>query len=130
MCVCDDTGGATRLLDGFRVAQALYAEDAAAFACLRRTPVTYRCIDQGYHLEATHPVFVFDPARTDTLVQVRYNDYDRTPCQNDFLASSEYSDFYHAWLTMSKLTRDERFIWKLRLAPGDMLIVDNRRVCA
>ena len=50
-------GGASTYVDGFAVAERLRAQDPDAFAFFCSTPLRYFCYDDGYHLEASGPVF-------------------------------------------------------------------------
>jgi gamma-butyrobetaine dioxygenase len=65
------SGGESGLLDGFRAAAQLRAEDPAAFECLTRAPVTFAYADATADLRATRPMIEVNPAGL--IRGVRYN---------------------------------------------------------
>ena len=44
------------------------------------------------------------------------------------MTGPDLADWYDAYLRLARLLEDERFQLRLRLEPGELFIVDNRRV--
>src|SRR5262249_19055945 len=59
----------------------------------------------------------------DTLEQIRFNTRSCVPP-----AGSDSDDWYRAYRELGRMLRDPAFERRLRLAPGDALVVDNLRV--
>ena len=117
------TGGESFLVDGFRVADELRRCDPASFAVLTTTAVTFRYGDATAELEARSPLIELDHAGQ--VRAVRFNSRSMVPpaMEPDALAA-----WYDAFLRFAGLLADERFQVRFRLDPGELFIVDNRRV--
>jgi gamma-butyrobetaine dioxygenase len=117
------TGGESTFVDGLRVADELRREDATAFDLLASVPVrfSYRSADAA--LEAEAPVLERD-ARGE-VAAVRYNTRSaRPPC----LEPDRAAAWYAAYRRFAALCQDERLVVGLTLAPGELVLFDNRRV--
>jgi gamma-butyrobetaine dioxygenase len=117
------TGGESTLVDGFCVTAALRAEHPADFALLAGHCVTFAYRDEGAELSATAPLIELDPHGT--VRAVRFN---ARSMRSPSMPAPELAAWYDAYLRFARLLEDPRFQLRLRLAPGDLFIVDNRRV--
>jgi gamma-butyrobetaine dioxygenase len=114
----DAAGGDTGLVDGFAVAATLRAADPASFGVLTGTPVPFGYIDKETQLTARQPVISLSPRGR--IAGIRYNERSmRPPAEEAFFPA------LRAWAEL--LARPE-FALRLRLSPGDCLIMDNTRV--
>jgi gamma-butyrobetaine dioxygenase len=116
-------GGDTGLVDGFAAAAALQAMDRSAFDVLTRTPVLFAYKDTAAALRTSQPLIQLSPRGR--VLGIRFNNRSMRPVQ---LPCAEVTAFYAAYRRWAELlARPERRL-RLRLAPGDCLIVDNTRV--
>lgn len=126
------TGGESLLVDGFKAAKTLRAENPKAYSTLSRVRVPThsagdmdKCIRPSVGNHA-FPIINHDPA-TGLLYQIRYNNDDRST-MTSWHDESEVEDFYdalRAWEDV--LTRPSEELW-FPLQPGTALIFDNWRV--
>ena len=113
-------GGDTTVVDGFRVAAEL---PAPQFELLTRWPLRFRYADAETELEAEAPVLELD-ARGE-LAAVRFNTRSASPFE---LPESVVGPYYDAYRSFGRMLADPAFTLVFRLEPGDLFIVDNRRV--
>jgi gamma-butyrobetaine dioxygenase len=118
------TGGESVAVDGFAAAERLRREAPEAFALLSRTPVTFRYVEPGaVDLEHRAPLIELDldgEPRT-----IRYNNRSMAPLDLD---PEAIPPFYAAYRRFGRLLHDPALALRFRLGPGDLFIVDNRRV--
>jgi gamma-butyrobetaine dioxygenase len=114
-------GGDTGLVDGFAVAAALRAADAEAFRVLAGTPVPFGYVDKETELTACQPLISLSPRGR--ITGIRYNERSMLPPR---LPAAE--GWYAALLAWAGLLAGPEFALRLRLSPGDCLIMDNTRV--
>ena len=113
-------GGDSMLADGVAVATRLRAIDPKAFDVLATTPVPFRFHDDVDDIRHTAPIIDVDP--DGEPVAIRFNNWIRDV--DPFADES----FYDAYLSMWRLLRDPEHVVTLRLAAGDTLCFDNRRI--
>ena len=117
------SGGENKLVDGWRVAEEVRALQPAGFDLLVRRGVTFAYRDATAELCHHASLIELD---TDGMVRsVRFNP---RSMQQPSMPADELSVWYDAYLLFAKLLADPRFQIRLRLDPGDLFIVDNRRV--
>ena len=125
------TGGESGLLDGFRAAAQLRAEDPAAFECLTRTTVTFAYADATADLRATKPMIEVNP---DGLIRgVRYNSRSMQPMRPrpgaaPAEAAEEMREFYTAYRAFAAIMLRPYLTIRIGLAAGDCMVFDNTRV--
>jgi trimethyllysine dioxygenase len=119
----DGEGGESTMVDGFRVAAELRANQPDAYDVLSRVDVPGQYIGDGAHLMASRPVFRHD--HSGELVQVSFNNADRAPF---LLAADEMEQFYAALRAFEALANDHRLQWRRVNPPGDAMLFDNWRV--
>ncbi|MGH6718222.1 MAG: TauD/TfdA family dioxygenase [Alphaproteobacteria bacterium] len=117
-----DDGGDNTLADGFHAADRLRHTDPAAFATLARVPVAFRFADATTDLRSRRTILDLDAEGTVRAVHVN----DRAFIGPD-AAPPEAQAFYGAYRTFIALVRDPAAEVRIKLRPGDVLIMDNRR---
>jgi trimethyllysine dioxygenase len=124
LCVdYDATGGASIMVDGFRIAAELKRTAPEIHADLSRIDVTGIYKGDGVVLQAQRPIFRTD--RDGNLVQVSFNNYDRDTVT---LPKDDMRALYAGIRAFDRLANDPRFQWRYTLQPGEMLVFDNWRV--
>lgn len=131
-CLANATaGGESGLLDGFRAAAQLRAEDPAAFDCLTRTPATFCYADATTELRASRPMIEVNP---DSLIRgVRYNSRSMQPMRprpgaTPARAAQEMHEFYLAFRAFAAILLRPYLTLRFNLAPGDCVVFDNTRI--
>lgn len=121
--VNDAAGGDSLLVDGFRLAEALAEEDPEAYRILTTEPLEFRFHDPAVDYRTWGPVIRLDHAGD--LDEVRFNTFLRAPFD---VAPGRMGDVYKAVRSYFAMTRDPRFVVRLRLRAGDLMAFENRRV--
>lgn len=116
-------GGDSGLVDGFKAAALLRAEDPEAFAVLTRTPVPFRFSDAQTVLAADRPLIDVDGRGR--IREVRFNN---RSIGTLLLPADELEAFYRAYRTFAEITLRPELQLEFRLLPGDCLIFDNVRL--
>lgn len=123
-CLANEAeGGGSVFCDGVAVANDLRSRDPAAFELLATTPVPFRFQDEDTDLRARKPVIVLGADGTVSEI-----------CLNAHIADiidlppESVPGFYRAYRQLLMLTRDPAYAVTLRLAAGQMVVFDNRRV--
>jgi len=116
----DATGGDSTLADGVAVIKKLRMIDPKSFEILATTQVPFRFHDDVDDIRYTTPIIELDAA--DQPVAIRFNNWirDVDPMADD--------QFYDAYVAMWKMLRDPANVLTFRLAAGDTLCFDNRRI--
>ena len=120
--VAEAPGGDTILVDGFAAAERLRREDPAAFACLARLPLAFHFADRQADLRATTPVI--ETGFEDRVVGIHFNG--RSMATLD-LPEAEIVPWYRAYRAFARLLRRPEGEVRLRLAPGDLVMMMNQR---
>ena len=119
----DEGGGDSLFVDGFAVAAELRSKDSPAFDTLARVMAPFAFRDDGVDLQADRHLIELTP---DGRVRaVHYNSRSIRPVS---LPSEELEAFYHGYRALSRLLRDRRFEFRVKLASGDLVAFVNRRV--
>jgi trimethyllysine dioxygenase len=125
MFVCAERtgdGGESVLVDGFAAAEHLRHSEPDAFEILSSVQVPGHYIEDGVHIAAKRPTIRLDEGGE--LLQVTFNNYDRSPF---VLPAREMRDWYDAYRALHERVSDRESWWMHRLEPGDGLIFDNWR---
>ncbi|KAF2644902.1 Trimethyllysine dioxygenase [Massarina eburnea CBS 473.64] len=120
-------GGASLLVDGFKVARDLCEEDPEAYEILATTNVhSHASGNDGISIQPYRgfPVFQHDVA-TGNLMQIRWNSSDRAAIELPIGEVGKWYDAARKWDAMLK--KEENEYWA-QLKPGTVLIFDNWRV--
>lgn len=116
-------GGENMLVDGWRVANVVRELKSAGFDLLVRRAVTFRYRDGTTDLSAHESLIELEG--DGTVCAVRFNP---RSMQDPLMPPAELATWYEAYLLFARLVADARFQIRFRLDPGDLFIVDNRRV--
>jgi gamma-butyrobetaine dioxygenase len=121
-------GGDSGLVDGFRAAGLLRAEDPAAFATLSSTPVTFRYADKTADLQATMPMIGLDSRGR--IREVRFNNRSLQPLRGlgGPPGPGSADAFYRAYRAFAEVLARPELMLTFRLEPGDCVVFDNTRV--
>lgn len=124
-------GGETGLLDGFRAAAQLRAEDPPAFDCLSRTLVTFGYADATTQLRASRPMIGLNQAGM--IREIRYNSRSMEPMRPSSralpgAAADELREFYVAYRAFAAILLRPSGTLRFALAPGDCVVFDNTRI--
>jgi gamma-butyrobetaine dioxygenase len=121
-CLANDaTGGDSTLADGFAVADDLRAHDPRTYEILSTWPVPFRFHDDCDDIRHAAPILEH---RDGLLHTVRFNNWIRDV---DPAAATDPA-FYDAYLRWWRLARTSAHVRRFRLAAGDVLCFDNRRM--
>ncbi|KAH7077864.1 hypothetical protein BKA63DRAFT_273306 [Paraphoma chrysanthemicola] len=123
----DGEGGASLLVDGFKVAQELHETDKDAYRILSTVNVhSHASGNDGISIQPYRgfPVLEHDPATGD-LLRVRWNSSDRASIE---LPIDEVEKWYNAARKFDALLKKKENEYWEQLVPGRVLIFDNWRV--
>lgn len=118
----DAPGGDTILVDGFKAAEDLRAEDPTAFSLLAWLPLGFRFTDAEADLSARVPVISTD--FEGTVTAVHFNNRSVAPVD---LPEELIEPWYGAYRKFAALLRRPELELTLRLAPGDLMVMNNIR---
>ena len=116
-------GGENVFIDGFAAAARLRRDNAAAFATLATTPLTFRYDDATTALRASGTTIECN--RQGEVRSIRWNDRSVEPPQ---VAADRVDDLYAALRAFAEVLKDPALHLHLVLAPGDCIVFDNTRV--
>ena len=120
----DPGGGESVFVDGFAHAEALRRAAPEAYATLMREPVRFSFADaSGARWSAFVPVLQPDSAGALRAVRLNHRSLDLTAGDVDRLEA-----WYEAYLNFYTRLHAPEAAYERRLAPGEMVIFDNRRV--
>ena len=125
-------GGDNVLVDAWRVAAEVRTLDPAGFALLASVPVSFDYADDTAEVRTTAPLIDVDASGA--VRGVRFNNRSvrpPTPAATPgagAIDTDTVAAWYDAFVLFSQLVDDARFQVRLHLEPGDLFIVDNRRV--
>jgi alpha-ketoglutarate-dependent taurine dioxygenase len=117
------SGGASTLVDGYRLAADLRRDRPDMFAALASTILRFRYADPSSELECHGPVI--DCLPDGEVRAIRFSNHSVTPF---LLAFDEMESFYVAYRTFGAMRESETYQLRLELGAGDLYMVDNRRV--
>lgn len=115
-------GGDTILVDGFRAAELLREQDPTAFSLLSWLPVDFRFADAAADLRARVPVISTDSEGR--IAAVHFNNRSMAALDAPEDAIEPWYAAYRKFAAL--LTRPEAEL-RLRLAPGDLMVMNNVR---
>jgi trimethyllysine dioxygenase len=123
----DGSGGASLLVDGFKVAAELRETEPEAYKLLSTVNVhAHASGNQGISIVPYRgfPVFEHDPA-TGALLRVRWNSSDRASVE---MPVDEVGAWYEAARRFDALLKSKRNEYWEQLTPGRVVVFDNWRV--
>ncbi|WP_136444083.1 TauD/TfdA family dioxygenase [Pacificoceanicola onchidii] len=123
-CLANEAeGGASLFCDGYAVAEDLKIEDPDAFDALCEISIPFRFHDEETDIRARKRVITCD--ENGAVIEICFNAH-----LADFLdiAPELMPRYYRAYQLFMAKTRDPKYILHLKLAAGEMVVFDNRRV--
>jgi gamma-butyrobetaine dioxygenase len=117
------SGGDNVLVDGFRAAAEVRRARPAGFELLASRPVDFTYADDDTELRAAAPLIELDSLGE--VRAVRCNSRSMAPPR---MSAAELVDWYDAFSLWCRLLDEPRLQVRIHLEPGDLFIVDNRRV--
>lgn len=121
--VVSPDGGDSLFADGWALAERLRREDPDAFAQLATTAVPFHYRSKDAELQARRPLIQL--ACAGQVEAVHYNSRSIAPLD---LELEETPRFYAAYRRFAERLRDPRVCMRHRLAAGDTVVFDNRRI--
>ena len=117
------SGGYSTLVDGFKVANHLKANNKSFFDILTKIKVKFKFIDKNVVLENDGQLIELDEDKN--LKQVRFSTrLDYVP----ILKKDKLDLYYKARKKISELYNSKEFKIEFKLIPGDLLMMDNHRL--
>lgn len=118
-------GGDSHVVDGFRAAEKLRAEDPAGFELLAGYPARFEYRgSKGVRLTARRPMIELSP--NGQLMAIRFNNRSTAPLTD--VPFEKMADYYAAYRRFATYIDDPAMAVTFKLAPGESFIVDNTRV--
>src|SRR5579863_1204496 len=123
-CLVNETrGGLSTLVDGFAVAQALRAQDRAAFTVLSSTPVRFKYLDASTELTASAPPIELDV--TGALKAIHFSPrLDFVP----LFSAAQLEAYFRARRLFDHRLRAPDFEIRFLLKSGNLVMFDNCRL--
>jgi gamma-butyrobetaine dioxygenase len=122
--VVDEAGGESLFADGFAHAEALRRDAPSAFDLLARTPVRFAYAEaSGSRWSHAAPVLSLDELGAVRAVRLNHRSLDLDPGEPAAIEA-----WYEAYLAFRRRVCSPGAIFERRLAPGDMVVFDNRRI--
>lgn len=118
----DAPGGDTILVDGFKAAEDLRAQDPTAFSLLSWLPLDFGFVDADADLSARVPVISTDNDGRITAVHFNNRSMGALDAPEDMV-----EPWYAAYRRFATLLRRPEAELTLRLAPGDLMVMNNIR---
>jgi gamma-butyrobetaine hydroxylase len=115
-------GGDTLLVDGFRAADELHRHHPDDFALLARLPLAFRFTDIVADLRAATPMISTN--FEGNVTAVHFNNRSMAPLD---LPEEAILPWYGAYRRFATILREPAGELRLRLEPGDLLIMENNR---
>lgn len=116
-------GGEAILVDGFKIAETLRAENPEAFEVMTRVPVAFRYTEEGADLRNAEPLIDVDS--DGRLTRVKLNNRSAAPAEVD---EAEVETFYHAYQAFARTAERDEFKFIFPMKPGDLWAINNQRV--
>ncbi len=121
--VADPQGGASTLVDGFKIAADLRAQSPEKFTLLSTVPLHFHFRDSTAELENEGPVIELN-----VLGEVSGIRYSNHSVQPFLLPPDQMEAYYAAYLAFAAMRESEQYQLRIKLGSGDLYMVDNRRV--
>jgi gamma-butyrobetaine dioxygenase len=115
-------GGDTLLVDGFRAAEELRRRHPEDFASLSRLPLPFHFADAHADLRAATPII-----STDFEGQVTAVHFNNRSMASLDLPEEDILPWYRAYRRFAAILRESAGELRIRLEPGDLLIMENNR---
>ncbi len=121
-------GGLNVLVDGWRVAEELRQLDPEGFLQLTSRPVTFGYQGDSAALRTTVPLIELDPDGAVRSVRSNHRSLQKLSAAASEAGAEALAAWYRGYTLFARLIADASFHIEVQLQPGDLFIVDNRRV--
>lgn len=121
--VQEATGGNTRLVDGLTAASDLRAEDPEAFEALTLVAVGFQIANRDNDVRTASPIISLGPEGEFRMIRFSNQARRSFVCRPDLV-----EPFYRGYRRLSELLNDPANQVHFRLAPGEIVAMDNHRV--
>ena len=123
-CLANEAqGGGSLFADGFALAEDLRARDPEAFRLLSEVAIPFRFHDRHADIRTHAPVITLD--RVGAVREIRWNAHIAATFD---MPAEVMPAYYRAYRTFMAMTRDPAYQITFKLAAGEMIVFDNRRV--
>jgi gamma-butyrobetaine dioxygenase len=123
-CIANEAvGGGSVYADGYAIAQDLRAEKPEAFRLLSEVDVPFRFHDSAADIRTHAPIIKL--SRAGDPVEIRFNAHIAAVFD---MPADLMPYFYRAYRAFMARTRQSRYLVTLKLAAGEMVVFDNRRI--
>ena len=123
-CLANEaTGGGSLFCDGYAIAEDLRAQDPEAFELLSTVSVPFRFHDATTDIRSRKRVIELD--EDGAVREICFNAHlaDIPDLEPELMVA-----YYRAYRRFMEMTRSDDYVISLRLAAGEMVVFDNRRV--
>ena len=121
--IADPQGGASTLVDGFKIAADLRAHAPEHFKLLSTISLHFHFRDATAELENEGPVIELNVLGE--VSSIRYSNHSVQPF---LLPPDQMEAYYAAYLAFATMRESDEYQLRIKLASGDLYMVDNRRV--
>jgi gamma-butyrobetaine dioxygenase len=123
-CIANEAeGGGSVLVDGFAVAESCRAEAPEDFQMLTRVAVPFRYFDNAFDIRAHRPII--DLHHDGRLKEISHSSHLVDVFDMDCATMTAFYPVFRRWLARLE---EDRFKVELKLAGGEMMVFDNRRI--
>lgn len=123
-CLANEAkGGGSVFADGYALAADLRAADPEAFRLLSEVAIPFRFHDREADIRVHAPVIALD--RAGQVSEIRWNAHIAAVFD---MPAEIMPDYYRAYRAFMAMTRDPAYRLAFKLAAGEMIVFDNRRV--
>lgn len=119
----DASGGASTLVDGFKIADDLRRTAPEQFELLTKHSLHFHFADATAEHEHDGPVIELDTRGR--VKAVRYSNHSARPF---LMPADDMEAYYAAYRAFGRMRESERYQLRIDMKAGDMYLVDNRRV--
>lgn len=119
----DSQGGASTLVDGFKLAADLRHQTPEKFHLLATTPLHFHFRDAATELENEGPVITLNVMGE--VAAIRYSNHSVQPF---LLPPEQMAAYYDAYRTFGLMRESDQYQLRIQMKPGELYMVDNRRV--
>jgi gamma-butyrobetaine hydroxylase len=121
--IADPAGGASTLVDGFKIAADLRVQHPEKFALLAGTMLHFHFRDKTTELENDDAVIQCNAAG-----EVRGIRYSNHSVQPFLLPFEQMQAYYDAYRTFGEMRESDQYQLRIQMQSGELYMVDNRRV--
>ncbi len=119
----DAAGGASTLVDGFKIADDMRTSVPDQFELLASTMLDFHFADDTAEHSARAPIISLHP--DGSLRAIRYSNHSVLPFR---LHADVMERFYEAYLTFARMRESDEYQLRIHMGAGDLYMVDNHRV--